>query len=101
MLLAKVLTKCETGQSIMITIKVMYSTNSSCIGYLLPLIINIILLSLVAMFFCAFTADFFPFGAGEGDKVGPRGVDEVTMAVSLPVPIVLNLKEHTALYVSK
>ena len=45
------------------------------------------------------TADFFPFGEGEGDIVGPRGIDEVTMAVDLSVPIVFNLKEHRALYV--
>lgn len=42
-------------------------------------------LTSIILFSDYFTADFFPFGAGEGDTVGPRSVDEATMAVSLPV----------------
>ena len=44
--------------------------------------------------------EFFPFGIGNGDTVGPRAVDESSEAIHLDVPIIFYQKAETDLYVS-
>lgn len=45
------------------------------------------------------TADFFVFGIGNGDKVGPQEIDATTEAISMAVPISFFLAEYRDLYV--
>ena len=44
--------------------------------------------------------EFFPFGIGNGDNVGPRAVDESSEVIRLDVPIIFFQKAETDLYVS-
>ena len=44
--------------------------------------------------------DFFPFGIGNGDTVGPRAVDASSKVMYLDVPIIFYQKAETDLYVS-
>ena len=44
--------------------------------------------------------DFFPFGIGNGDTVGPRAADTSSEVIHLDVPIIFYQKAETDLYVS-
>ena len=44
--------------------------------------------------------EFFPFGIGNGDTVGPRAVDASSEVIHLDVPIIFYQKTETDLYVS-
>ena len=44
--------------------------------------------------------EFFPFGIGSGDTVGPREIDATSNVIHLDIPIIFYQKEETDLYVS-
>ena len=44
--------------------------------------------------------EFFPFGIGNGDTVGPRAIDATSNVMHLDIPIIFYQKEETDLYVS-
>ena len=54
----------------------------------------------VVLFALFMLLEFFPFGIGSGDTVGPREIDATSNVIHLDIPIIFYQKEETDLYVS-
>ena len=48
---------------------------------------------------CCCCVDFFPFGRGVGDTLGPHEDDAVAGPLNLNVPVMYFGRQHTRLYV--